>query len=124
MQLTREEAIANHRKMWNWISDETERWEDCTTKSDYFNTFFDLPIPRNGCYCCEYARNIIKYSVCSVCPLLWGSSFATCIFDGSKDDKRGLYVQWERACENKDWQKSAHLARFIANLPERKENGQ
>lgn len=39
MQLTREEAIANHRKMWNWIADETERWEDCATKSDYFNTF-------------------------------------------------------------------------------------
>ena len=121
MKLTREEAIANHRKMWNWIADETERWEDCATKSDYFKNLFDLPIPQNECYCCEYAQDIALHSVCSGCPLLWGSHFATCIFDGSSENKRGLYVQWERACKEKDWQKSARLAREIANLPERKE---
>lgn len=121
MQLTREEAIANHRKMWNWIADETERRENCATKSDYFKILFDLPIPRDECYCCEYAHDIALHSICSVCPLLWGSNFSTCVFDGSSENKTGLYVQWLRACEKKDWQKSAHLARVIANLPERKE---
>ncbi len=27
MELTKEEAIANHRKMWNWIAEETLKQE-------------------------------------------------------------------------------------------------
>ena len=36
MKLTREQAIMEHRKMWNWIADETLRLKRRVPKDNYF----------------------------------------------------------------------------------------
>lgn len=33
--MTRKEAIENHRKMWNWIADETVKQQRKVLKSEY-----------------------------------------------------------------------------------------
>ena len=57
--MTREEAIANHRKMWRWIADETERRECAVKKTDYFDAMgiHEEDRPLSNCYCCEYINN-------------------------------------------------------------------
>lgn len=56
-KLTKEEAIKKHREMWNWIADETERTNCCTSKFMYFESknISSKEIPYHYCYCCEYA---------------------------------------------------------------------
>lgn len=114
--MTKQEAIAAHRKMWNWIADETEWRERAVHKYDYFNAM-DIPEdkrPHFDCYCCEYAcrRNGAD---CSLCPLEWSTG---------RCDNDGLYSQWYietsfRGGRGGDWRKAAAIAREIANLPEK-----
>ena len=108
--MTREEAIAAHRKMWRWIADETERRERAVHKYDYFDAT-GIPEderPFRYCYCCNYAIS------CALCPIEWPTG--QCI-DG------GLYSQWQQETEfsNGDWAKAAALARQIAELPEKED---
>ena len=105
MKLTREEAIANHRKMWNWIADETERVRRCIDPIEYFRDHGE-DIPENYSYCCEY--DLQNYDLqntdadwCDACPL---------------DFQHSDYC---RVPQIFSWAKYARLAREIANLPER-----
>ena len=111
--MTREEAIANHRKMWRWIADQTERRQRVVDKSNYFIAM-GIPgkdWPSANCYCCEYDRDNGKYD-CALCPIEWPTG-SCCQGEG------GLYHQWLYAYGN--WRESAALARRIAELPERDE---
>ena len=102
MKLTREEAIANHRKMWNWIADETERVRRCVDPIEYFREHGD-EIPENHNYCCEYDLESTCVDWCEACPL-----------DIPKD----------QSCipsQTYGWRRYAQLARITANFPERKE---
>ena len=45
MGLTKSEAIANHRKMWNWIADETMKRKCKVEKWDYFKAHGITDIP-------------------------------------------------------------------------------
>ena len=128
MQLTREEAIANHRKMWNWIADETERRKVPVLKHEYFN-FVGLAHIHNSCFCCEYTRNKAYKVDCSFCPIDFDSkaSFYMCERKYFAFDYKGIYALWVDKVsekENFDWQNAAKLAREIANLPERGDNHQ
>lgn len=116
MELTREQAIAEHRKMWNWIADEIEKEKmicDIDMYKDFYLTVLRkmtiLPVER--CFLCEYARKekYKKYSgtTCDCCPVKGGGG------DGCLG---GLYYS---VCRAETWKEQAALARQIANLPER-----
>lgn len=118
MELTREEAISKHRKMWNWIADRIEeekeyqhinvlKKEYCEGKGFYYVT--------SNCFCCEYTKYI-----CDYCPIEWKSEVEDfmCMQKYEEDDDEGLYAL---CCNELDWEEQAKLARQIANLPERQD---
>lgn len=114
MNLTFDEAIANHRKMWNWIADETEKRKHIVLKSDYFK---ENDIPEDvfeRCYCCEYggqeSGRYTGITKCSYCPIDWGVD--------NCEEGYSAYSGWTY-CD--DWQSAAKYARKIANLPAREE---
>lgn len=114
MNLTRDQAISEHRKMWNWIADETENHKRKVLKIEYFLTMGINDIPFNECYCCEFNEQNDSYdSYCgNNCIINWESGMG-CM--------RSYFFRWI-VCDSKNWQEATRLARIIANLPERKEN--
>ena len=110
MRLTREQAIAWHHKMWNWIADETEKLKRKVIKYEYFDTMRIHDIPLNECYCCEFNRRSNSYHCANNCIINWGKNL------GCTDS---CFSEWANTY---DWKKAARLARIIANLPERKTN--
>ena len=118
MKLTKSEAIANHRKMWNWIADETLKRKGRVAKSVYFEAHgvrvLDIPLSR--CYCCEYVNNR-NCADCSDCPIDWGGKYGSCTDINILNNEKGLFSLW---CDESDYIKSAELAKRIAELPERK----
>lgn len=122
MKLTKQEAIENHRKMWNWIADETLRRKHAVNKEEYFNHFNieSKDIPRCECYCCEYVFNRENHVTCNACPVVWGNDKTVyCLTDSS------LFYKWECIILfldllKENYLEAAELARQIANLPERK----
>ena len=124
MKLTREEAIANHRKMWNWIADETERLERVVLKPEYFKehniSHNDFPV--HFCYCCDFDSQSLSLPLCSACPINWGvdTEIKACC------NKKSSYKKWVTVVKHysDDWKSAAKLAREIANLPERGDNHQ
>ena len=109
MKLTKEHAIQEHRKMWNWIADQYEN--GCNERVGYlkfkylklngFNNILD------NCFCCEYDKQ--HRGLCRSCPLIWNSG--VCFENGSEYDCiRSIWDNKERAI----------ISRQIANLPERK----
>ena len=123
--LTRERAIQEHRKMWNWIADQYENHTDiCQSckciqelKTKYITTqtFYDKIM--FGCFCCDYVFSHGR--TCSSCPIDWGSSSASnmCLFK-DEDHKLNLYGILDMSEET--MLECAAIARQIANLPERK----
>lgn len=104
MGLTREQAIAEHRKMWNWIADEHEKGS-MATKVDYLCSHgFDRNEMLSDCFLCTFTRKC-----CYGCPLRWENGM--CFVHGS---------EYERF--NNDDVRNSHIwARKIANLPERED---
>lgn len=116
MNLTREQAIAEHRKMWNWIADQIEIFKTVFSidilKDLYLGTFKKVLIhPIESCFLCEYARNERNKkdfgTSCDHCPVTRANGYG-CL--------GGLYYS---VCRAETWQEQASLARQIANLPER-----
>ena len=124
-KLTREEAIANHRKMWNWIADETERRQAIVSKSDYLHDTMWCDI-ENECFCCQYSFQESGCESCENCPLDWGSNqkLFMCENIRSYGDYKGLHIKWLDFVRGGSWRNAAKIAREIANLPERGENHQ
>lgn len=87
MKLTREQAIAEHRKMWLWISRQIMKDyvanEKVRTiyyyKCDYLNCNFPNENVKSKCFCCEY---VIQHgeSCSEDCPLYWNdrNTILTC----------------------------------------------
>ena len=126
MKLTREEAIAEFRKMWNWIADETEKRQAIVDKQTYFRENY-LEMVNSACYCCEYGRqaviNDLVRRVCDACPIDFGDHDADKLLTPCTR-MESPYRNWAIACctgeyEGCDWRKAAWCARQIANLPER-----
>lgn len=72
MALTREQAIAEHRKMWRWLAE-----NPCAYKSDYFNEAgIDAGDLECRCFLCTYAeterQKVNGFVNCDYCPLDWG----------------------------------------------------
>jgi hypothetical protein len=138
-ELTREEAIREHRKMWNWIANETKKSGHCVNKTDYFCEYaeFDEKIPYDKCYCCEYAFNVFKQTddlkklfegdifnnKCKYCPIDWGSESShdmCCDIGDPGKFPTGLYLLWDESITNKDADSAYKYAKQIAELPEAK----
>lgn len=138
LYLTKEEAIAHHRKMWNWIADRLEEHHlGCDIhmyKAKYIKENFPYNDIKHNCFCCQYAAqevdDILKH-FCIYCPLRWGTEANTdaffceqgnCdisieVFDS--DEEYGLWSYAQRLTENYCYDEAAKVARQIANLPER-----
>lgn len=127
LEWTREDFIFHHRKMWNWIADESLRLKQKVYKEEYFD---EMGIPEDErplglCYCCEYSKfmsNICGDTyMCQWCPINWMSSDNKYMCKhmnlGYND---GLIMMWEHQY-GWNYKGSAMVGRTIANLPE-KEN--
>ena len=135
MQLTKEQAIQMHRKMWNWIADAYENGiirPIQEAKKEYLNITGNENIS-GDCFLCDYTGpsdcNHNYAFDCSKCLLDWGTptnSSATegfCVDKLYYNDEDGLYGQLLGLTdENSTYccKDAANLARQIANLPERK----
>ena len=80
MKLTREQAIAEHRKMWLWISRQIMKDYVANEKvkiiyfykCDYLNKVYPNEMITSKCFCCEYVRQTSKNRYCyKDCPLYW-----------------------------------------------------
>ena len=136
---TKDRAIAEHRKMWCWIYDETVKQKRPVGKEEYFekNNIFGL---HSGCFLCEYSsaeiiKNGANFHICDYCPLDWDSkvkngfkctrkvNFKPKTNIGSKIFAKlftGYYDRWYEAYLKGDYKAAAKYAYKIANLKEKK----
>ena len=117
--MTKQEAITNHRKMWRWIADETERRGSVATPAHYFDTM-GIPgedRPYQLSYCCDYGlRSGGAWNCCASCPIEWpGGASGSHLFNCGNG---GLRSQFIDVSLRNDWIAAAALAHKIAELPE------
>ena len=133
MQLTKEQAIIEHRKMWNWIADQY--------KSGCINFIYDMEKKyiqectnyssdeiESWSFCCEYTDQNDEKDSCNKCPLVWDeiTGFCSCLQTDNLNengDFAGLYQRvtdetWDSS--EIDFDKVYKLCKQIASLPERK----
>lgn len=105
--LTKKGCLHYHRKMWNWIADETEHKEQIVRKDEYLKYIGATDLYSN-CYCCTYAE-----FACNKCPIQWGT-------DGNHPCVNMLspYKLWKNT---EDWKTAAEAARKVASLAEIKD---
>lgn len=126
MELTKKQAIEEHRKMWNWIADAIKNkkdWPIVVSDCDWISLIVDLKrhylLNYEGqkykdihacCFCCEYADN-----TSNDCPVMWSGSTGYCC------DEYGEYIELIslRGYSDENRRKAYILALKIANLPER-----
>lgn len=122
MNLTREQAIEEHRKMYNEMADEIEKNKRSIKyvakwKEHYINEIGFLDF-NNDCFLCQYTIDKFPRERCEfTCPLMWGEKLGdTCMVTEYGDGlfRRLLYAE--------SWQEQAALASQIANLPEREDD--
>ena len=120
--LTKEQAIQEHRKMWNWIAEQNEKGihypHSDELKRQYIKEHTDYEYISCWCFCCEYDEKYnLTFRMCGRCPLDWKSSAngIQCCND-SNHSQKGYYSLWNRS---KTPEEAAKYARIIANLSER-----
>lgn len=136
MNLSREQTIIEHRKMWNWIAEETLKRKVKVTKNDYFLEHPECKAPFfANCYCCDYAMEQFrqyksyyykdkkdKVSFCDFCPIKWGSKTKDKCIKYTSDIigvfAKGIFAKYEYTNKYKS---AARLAKIIAELPEKEE---
>lgn len=108
----------NHRKMWQWIAEETRRRKRHVEKFEYFKAF-GIPKwkrPYCDCYACEEAGQRARddgYDVdyddlmeCDYCPIDWNNG-KKCVEDGA------LFRDWRHA---RSYEEAAKFAEKIAMM--------
>ena len=132
MKLTREQAIKEHRKMWNWLAEHPEK-----CKEDYFEVYHEkFDYMSNGCFLCEYSRQNSDYYCLEGCLCDWGetnnctgSSKRMGLYELYIDLKNDLYCIDKNSVWSEDIINGLRLiisrtARAIAKLPENKVGGE
>lgn len=140
--ISKEEAIKNHRAMWNWIADQYEKGSNKRVrflKREYIDTMDpnrDARVELHAsCYCCYYAgiNNIVgadnRYMFnCDQCPVVWPSYAKEGMCCEESSSTIGLYEFIEectdvymRIDEIRDI--LVKLCRLVADLPENTYNG-
>lgn len=134
MELTKEQALEGHRKMWNWIADQYRQGiqEDIfTLKRRYIlDNEREVGTIASDCYCCEYGMRKSESGkayrdMCLNCPVSWGTECegqvrSYCLLPIS------AYRRIKEECDSLIYdsapintEKCARLAMEIANLPEK-----
>ena len=125
MWLTKEQAIAKHRKMWNWIADQLENPE---AQKSVYDLKEEYCIRNNinilsHCFCCQYDSieffNDYNVKKCSNCPLKWGTENEYEDYYCEQED--GLWITANNLSKLNRFKEAAEVARQIANLPEKEE---
>lgn len=77
--MTIKECQEEHKKLWNWIADETERRRGIVYKDDYFKQQWSTlrRVPHLHCFACEHDKiaNDNEWNCCNSCPIDWGKIF-------------------------------------------------
>ena len=82
--LTKEEAIAQHRKMWEWIANMVRKTKSFHLITHYKRTYLETYYPGYdilcNCFLCEYDKQVRGQgeSKCKNCPVVWGSKDERC----------------------------------------------
>lgn len=118
MGLTREQAIENHKKMWNWISDKTMERKRIVYEWEYFgeNKVHDIPIGFN--YGCEYDR--YHNSDCKNCILKFIEKNKENIQMNTTPccNPEHPHSKWVLCFENNDYINASKYAKKIAEFIE------
>ena len=69
MQLTKEQAIIEHRKMWNWIADQYKNRTDLLNETEdveglkkcYIDTVFPNERVECNCFCCDKDSDKVRH---------------------------------------------------------------
>lgn len=130
MELTKKQAIEEHRKMWNWIANAIKNKQDWSVVESCYNwssLIVDLKRHyllnyegqkykdiRAYCFCCEY-NSCYDDGLCRYCPVIWSGSNGGCC------DEYGEYEELVslHGYSDENRRKAYILALKIANLPER-----
>lgn len=122
IEMTKEEAVANHRKLWNEIADMLERRERYPTslKQIALRNIGEKNDIYNECYCCEYTKGD-----CSKCPIVWNNNDRNRYMcengeDSYYDENNSEWLNFLTVMNLKDYDLAAKIARDIANLPEKR----
>lgn len=128
MELTREQAIKEHRKMWNWLAEHPDK-----DKDDYL-TLNNFKHINNVCFLCEYNHQSDGECCGNDCILNWGETNG-CIGDTLNSGLYKIYLEQKDLLyfisKDSEWSKDiikglrliiSRTARAIAKLPERKED--
>lgn len=131
--MTHQDAIENHRKLWNWIAErnrqiaENGTGQEPVTNEKYFD---EHGIPENkrpelNCYLCEHiiqkTWELETTDVCDYCPLDWTDNGKVESEICTNRNKTGLHDLFSKAVLDKDASECARLAKRIADLPDRYE---
>ena len=131
MELTKKQAVENHRKMWNWIADQLERDDNTKDVIDLKEAYckennYSLI---HDCFCCEYAKSAYREydkNNCLYCPILWGSENHSnnlishyCEPKGSLNSNMLSWYKAYKLSSARQYKEASEIARQIANLPER-----
>lgn len=136
--LTREQAIKEHRKMWNWIAESYEQgntWNITKAKQAYFEENELGSLKTGHCFLCEYAyeKYIEEGSLevknrCDFCPLSFKHNIFESELESYCSSQGSLYrIIYDFSCsinlkQQESFRKAlAGLCRTIANLDERTE---
>lgn len=138
MELTREQAITEHRKMWKWIS--RQIMKDYVKygkvksifeyKSHYVHFNHQEEFLKNRCFCCEYVKNL-NGTCRKDCPLYWNDKnteiFCTDYYGYYAVIKRIRYAKFDvdgihYCISEHDAKRLSRMAYKIAMLEERKDN--
>lgn len=122
--LTKEEALYLHRKLWATIAELTYKLQRPISK-EYVLELYHWPCARWHCWCCEYVAQ--KDAVCVRCPVYWGK-----YIDDNCQSFGSPYTKWfylkrkyewyaYKECSKADLWKMIRCARKIALLPERED---
>ena len=116
--MTRKEAIAKFRQMWNIIAEIPEEklglMNPVTAKKYALKEMGESTLLWHHCYLCEYSF-LTKHDIaCSGCIINWasGSNRFAC------EESTGEYRLWVKSMESRDYAEAKRLAKIIANLPE------
>lgn len=103
--LTLDESIEQHRKIWNWIAD----YGGCMHKHNYFVDCLQTTRPINDCFLCEFNKNNRGIFCNENCILDWGCKSCT--------RKNSLYTKYNEAKSQLNKELASKYAREIAELP-------
>ena len=104
--MDKEEAIKEHRKLWNWLYQHPSKRKEDYPKWE--RNGGNIPRMFNDCFLCEYARNLSLFCP-EACPLEWPDG--GCTAEPSK-----LFRRWGLARSPKTRKK---YAKIIRDLPEK-----